>query len=144
MRARDPGAQYRETTIVKLRKELVEAQQQLTEEANEKVRKQADELRGARLAMQDMTRKEASVCLNLRRANTQLSEAQTVIDAQEEQIRRQRTELAEQRPAATSGGSDSSSAFTGGVDPAARKSRPPWGQNQPQTYRTKVIVLCWL
>ena len=90
MRARDPSA----PTIVKLRKELLEAQQQLTEATNEKVRKQADELRGTRLAMQDMTRKEASVCLNLRGANTQLSEAQTVIDAQEEQIRRQRTELA--------------------------------------------------
>ena len=77
--------------------------------------------------MQDMTRHEASVCLHLRRGNTQLSEAQTVIDAQEEQIHQRRTDLAEQGPTARRGGSDSSSAFTGGVDPAAQKSQPPVG-----------------
>ena len=73
MRAGDPGAQYREATIVKLRTELVEAQQKLTEETSEKVRKQEVELRDARLAMLAMTRKDAAVCLDLRRANTQLS-----------------------------------------------------------------------
>ena len=122
---------------MKLRKELVEAQQLLTEEATDKLRQQADELRGTRLATQDTTRKEASLCLNLRRANTQLSEAQTVIDAQEEQIRRQRTELAEQRPATVRGGSDSSSAFTGGVEPAVQKSRPPFDKHQLRIWRIR-------
>ena len=88
------------------------------------VKKQADELRGTRLAMQDLTSQEASACLNLRRANTQLTEAQRVIDAQEDQIRRQRLELAERRPAPARGESSSSSAITGGVDPAAKGARP--------------------
>ena len=120
MRAGDLGA----PTIVKLRKELLEAQQPLTETTNEKVKRQADELRGARLATQDLTRQDASACLNVRRAHTPLSEAQRVIDAQEEQIRRQRLELAERRPALARGESSSSSAITGGADPAVKIARP--------------------
>ena len=120
MRARDPSV----PTIVKLRKQLLEAQQELTEATNEEVKKQADALRGARLAMQDLTRQDASVCLRLRRATTQLTEAQEVIGAQEDQIRRQRFELAERRPVLARGESSSSSAITGGVDPAVKGARP--------------------
>ena len=51
MRARDPSA----PTITKLRKQLLEAQQELVEATSEPIKKQADALCGTRLARQGLT-----------------------------------------------------------------------------------------
>ena len=60
----------------KLRKQLIDMEQELTEATNEQTRQQAEDLHAARVVMQDLTRQEASVCLDLRRASKRLTEAQ--------------------------------------------------------------------
>ena len=88
-------------TVIELRTQLIELEQELIKATSERVRQQAEELRAARIVMQGLTRQEASVCLDLRRANSRLVEAQKVIDSQEEQIHRQEQAFAERRPAPT-------------------------------------------
>ena len=134
MLARDARA----PAITKLRKQLLEVQQELTEAINDKVRKQSEGLRGTRLTMQDLTRQEASVCLNLRRANTRLTEARNAIDSQEEQIRRREFALAERRAAPAEDKSASSSAMVGGVDPAGKQVRLQRVSHMSQEYYNKL------
>ena len=108
-------------TVIKLRKQLIDVEQ----EAHEETLQQAEELRTARLLMQDLTRQEASVCLDLRRANSRLTEAQKVIDSTDEQIHRwnkrclSAVRLLQNTPAA--------SRYMGGVDPAVGYGRGAYG-----------------
>ena len=105
-----------------MRKQLIEMEQELTQATHEKTRQQAEELRAARLVMQDMTRQEASVCLDLRRANSRLAEAQKVIDSKDEQIHRQEQALSERR-ASIPRDRLAASRYAGGVDPAVGHGR---------------------
>ena len=78
-----------------MRKQLIELKQELTEATHDTTRQQAEELRTARFVRQDLTRQEASVCLDLRRASSRLAVAQKVIDSTDEQIHRLEQALSE-------------------------------------------------
>ena len=67
--ARDHARGRGEPTVIQLRKQLIEMQQGQASATSEKVRQQAEELRNARIVTQELTGQEASVCLDLRRAN---------------------------------------------------------------------------
>ena len=109
-----------EPTVIRLR--LLELSQELTEATHEPARQQGEELRSARVATQDLTRHEASLCLDMRGASNRLTEAHTAIDSQEEHIHRQEQACTERRAAPTKEKS-APSGMAGGVDPAVGQVR---------------------
>ena len=66
------------------------------------------------------------MCLDLRRANSRLTEAQKVIDSKDEQIHRQEQALSERR-ASTPKDRIAASRYVGGVDPAVGYGRGAFG-----------------